>query len=159
MATDLSARDIEKAKFVFSIYDFEGNGTVDAADIGSCLRALTLVPTEKFVEKLGGQKKRGQKKIKSEEFLPIYSECKKDKDVGNVEDFKEVLKLYDKNDNGQMYYDELKHILQALGEKLESEEVEEIVKDCAEPADDEGLTTYSVFLKKLMAGPYPGEED
>lgn len=47
------------AKFVFSIYDFEGNGTVDAADLGSCLRALNLVPTEKIVEKLGGVKKKG----------------------------------------------------------------------------------------------------
>jgi len=159
MARDLSARDIERAKFVFSIYDIEGNNTVDAADLGSCLRALTLCPTEKLVEKLGGQKKRGQKKLKVDEFLPIYSECKKDKDVGNIEDFKEVLKLYDKSDNGQMYYDELRHILQTLGEKLEADEVEEIVKDCAEPPDDEGLTTYSVFLKKLMAGPFPGEEE
>lgn len=56
-----------------------------------------------------------QKKLKVEEFLPIYSQCKKDKDVGNIEDFKEVLKLYDKNENGQMYFDELKHILQSLG--------------------------------------------
>jgi len=159
MAKDLSARDIERAKFVFSIYDFEGNGTVDAADLGSCLRALSLVPTEKLVEKLGGQKKKDQKKLKVDEFLPLYSECKKDKDVGNVEDFTEVLKLYDKSDNGQMYFDELKHILQTLGEKLDSDQVEEVIKDCAEPPDDEGLTTYSVFLKKLMAGPYPGEED
>jgi len=159
MATDLSARDIERAKFAFSIYDFEGNGTVDAADLGPCLRALSLVPTEKAVEKLGGQKKKGQKKLKVDEFLPIYSQCKKDKDIGNIEDFKEVLKLYDKNENGQMYFDELKHILGTLGEKLESEEVDEIIKDCAEPPDDEGLTTYTVFLKKLMAGPFPGEED
>lgn len=57
----------------------------------------------------------GQKKLKVDEFLPIYSQCKKDKDIGNIEDFREVLKLYDKNENGQMYYDELKHILQSLG--------------------------------------------
>ncbi len=57
----------------------------------------------------------GQKKLKVDEFLPLYSACKKDKDIGNIEDFREVLKLYDKNENGQMYYDELKHILQSLG--------------------------------------------
>jgi len=56
MALDLSARDIEKAKFAFSIYDFEGNDTVDAFDMGSCLRALGLFPTQKNVEKFGGQK-------------------------------------------------------------------------------------------------------
>lgn len=36
---------------------------------------------------------------------------------------------------------------QSLGEKLDSDEVEEIVKDCAEPPDDEGLTTYSCKLQ------------
>jgi len=159
MATDLSAKDIERAKFVFSIYDFEGNNTVDAYDLGSCLRSLKLVPTEKAVEKLGGQKKKGQKKMKVDEFLPLYAECKKDKDIGNVEDFTEVLKLYDKSENGLMYFDELKHILLTLGEKLEADEVAEIIKDCAEPPDDEGLTSYGYFLKKLMAGPYPGDED
>lgn len=30
-----------------------------------------------------------------------------------------------------------------VGEKLEPSEVEEIIKDCAEPPDDEGLTTYA----------------
>lgn len=57
----------------------------------------------------------GQKKFKVDEFLPLYSQCKKDKDVGNIEDFTEVLKLYDKGENGQMYFDELKHILLTLG--------------------------------------------
>jgi hypothetical protein len=32
---------------------------VDAFDLGSALRALNLIPTEKLVEKLGGQKKKG----------------------------------------------------------------------------------------------------
>jgi hypothetical protein len=48
------------AKFAFSIYDFEGNDQVDAFDLGSALRALGLVPTQKIVEKLGGQKKKGK---------------------------------------------------------------------------------------------------
>lgn len=57
----------------------------------------------------------GQKIMKVEEFLAIFSQAKKDKDVGNVEDFKECLKLYDKNEDGTMIYDELKHILASMG--------------------------------------------
>jgi len=53
--------------------------------------------------------------LKVEEFLPIYAEAKKDKDIGNIDDFKECLKLYDKEENGTMVYDELKHLLSALG--------------------------------------------
>ncbi len=57
----------------------------------------------------------GQKKMKVEEFLTLYSQAKKDKDVGNIEDFKECLKLYDKSEDGTMIYDELKHILLSMG--------------------------------------------
>ncbi|XP_021965690.1 myosin light chain alkali [Folsomia candida] len=158
MALDLSARDIERAKFAFSIYDFEGNDTVDAFDMGSVLRSLGLIPTQKSVEKFGGQKKKGVKKLKVEEFLTVFSQAKKDKDIGNVEDFRECLKLYDKSEDGTMIFDELKHILASMGEKLELEEVDEIIKDCAVPPDEDGFTPYGIFLDKLMAGPYKEED-
>lgn len=51
-----------------------------------------------------------------EEFLPIYSQAKKDKDQGCYEDFLECLKLYDKNENGLMLGAELTHALMALGQ-------------------------------------------
>merc|ERR1712063_41892 len=54
---DLAARDVERGKFAFSIYDFEGNDTMDAFYIGDCLRALNLNPTNAAIEKLGGTKK------------------------------------------------------------------------------------------------------
>jgi len=158
MALELSARDIERAKFAFSIYDFTGDDTVDAFDMGSVLRSLGLMPTQKAVEKLGGQKKKGVKMMKVEEFLTVFSQAKKDKDVGNIEDFREILRLYDKSEDGTMIFDELKHILMSMGEKLEVEEVDEIIKDCAVPPDEDGFTPYGIFLDKLMAGPYKEED-
>lgn len=56
-----------------------------------------------------------EKKLKVDEFLPVYGQAKKDKDVGNIEDFTEILKLYDKNGDGKMALAELSHILQSLG--------------------------------------------
>jgi hypothetical protein len=44
------------AKFAFSIYDFDGNETMDAYYIGDCLRGLNLNPTVAMVEKVGGTK-------------------------------------------------------------------------------------------------------
>jgi len=153
--SDLSARDIERAKFAFSIYDFEGNDTMDALYIGDCLRALNLCPTQKLVEKMGGTKKKNEKKLKVDEFLPIFAQVKKDKDVGNIDDFMECLKLYDKQGDGKMLLAELSHILQSLGERLDAHETETIIKDCCDPEDEDGFIPYAPFLKKLMAGPYP----
>lgn len=46
-------------KFAFSIYDFEGNETMDMFYLGDCLRALNLNPTLAQIEKMGGTKKKG----------------------------------------------------------------------------------------------------
>merc|ERR1712149_76752 len=121
MAHDLNGKDVERAKFAFDIYDFEGKSRMDMFYLGDCLRGLNLNPTLKMIDKLGGAKKKGEKFIKLEEFYPIYSDVKKSKETGNFEDFIECLKLYDKMENGTMMLGELEHILLSLGEKLERE--------------------------------------
>uniref|UniRef100_A0A6P4EV68 Myosin light chain alkali-like n=2 Tax=Sophophora TaxID=32341 RepID=A0A6P4EV68_DRORH len=86
---------------------------IDAVDLGDALRALNLNPTLALIEKMGGTKKRNEKKIKMDEFLPIYSQVKKEKEQGCYEDFIECLKLYDKEENGTMMLAELQHALLA----------------------------------------------
>lgn len=147
---DLKDVEVEKAKFVFSVYDWDGSGSMDAMDIGSALRALNLNPTLDLITKMGGTKKRGEKKVKLDEFLPIYSQVKKEKDMGCYEDFLECLKLYDKEENGTMLLAELEHSLTALGERLERDELEDVFKDCMDPEDDDGNIPYAPFLKKMM---------
>lgn len=149
---DLSARDIEKVKFAFSIYDFEGNDTMDAFYMGDCLRALNLNPTLAVLEKLGMAKKKKEKKFKLDEFLPIYSQVKKDKDSGSLEDFIEVLKLYDKEGDGTMMWAELEHILISLGERLEKAELAPILAALCDPEDEDGFIPYEPFLKRLCEG-------
>ncbi|KAJ6637293.1 Myosin light chain alkali [Pseudolycoriella hygida] len=143
MAGDLSRSDIEKAEFAFSIYDNDGSGKIDAADIGDVLRALNCNPTLALIEKMGGKKKRGEQKLTLEEFLPIYGQVKKEKEQGSYEDFLECLKLYDKNEDGTMLLAELNHTLLALGEALADEQVNEVFKDCMGEEDEEGNIKYA----------------
>ncbi|KAI8044428.1 hypothetical protein M5D96_000587 [Drosophila gunungcola] len=116
---------------------------IDAVDLGDALRALNLNPTLALIEKMGGTKKRNEKKIKMDEFLPIYSQVKKEKEQGCYEDFIECLKLYDKEENGTMMLAELQHALLALGESLDDEQVETLFADCMDPEDEEGFIPYS----------------
>merc|ERR1712200_151533 len=155
MAHDLNGKDVERAKFAFDIYDFEGKSRMDMFYLGDCLRGLNLNPTLKMIDKLGGAKKKGEKFIKLEEFYPIYSDVKKSKETGNFEDFIECLKLYDKMENGTMMLGELEHILLSLGEKLEREEVDIPIKECCDPEDDDGFIPYEPFLRRGCAGPTP----
>jgi Ca2+-binding EF-hand superfamily protein len=156
MSHDLSSRDIERGKFAFSIYDFDGNETMDAFYLGDCLRALNLNPTNATVDKMGGTKLKKQKYFKVEEFLPIFAEVKNGKDEGGNEDFMECLRLYDKHDDGKMLFAELQHILLAVGEQLTDAEVAACLKECCEEEDEDGFIKYAPFVKKLMAGPDAG---
>lgn len=105
----------KEAEFAFSIYDSDGSNKIDAYDLGDLLRALNTNPTLALIEKMGGTKKRGEKLLTLEEFLPIYGQVKKEKEQGCYEDFLECLKLYDKNEDGTMLLAELNHTLLALG--------------------------------------------
>jgi len=151
MSKDVSGKELERVKFAFSIYDFEGNEKIDGFYLGDCLRALKLNPTMKIIEKLGGQEKKKVKMIALADFLPIYTEVKKDSDAGGFEDFMEVLKLYDKNEDGTMILVELEHILTSLGERLERTELDPVMALCCPEEDEEGNIPYEPFLKKLCA--------
>ena len=58
---------MERARFAFDIYDFEGKARMDLFYLGDCLRGLNLNPTLKMIEKLGGTKKKGDNFLKLEE--------------------------------------------------------------------------------------------
>ncbi|XP_055296136.1 myosin light chain alkali [Sitodiplosis mosellana] len=154
---DLPRSDVEKAEFAFSIYDADGSNKIDAYDLGDVLRALNCNPTLALVEKLGGTKKRGEKLLSLEEFLPIYAQVKKDKEQGCYEDFLECLKLYDKNENGLMLLAELNHALLALGDPLEPEQVEAVFKDCMPEENDDGEIKYAPFLAAMCEVEPPQE--
>lgn len=150
MADKLKDQDIDNATFAFGIYDCDGSGKIDAYDIPDVLRSLNTNPTLELCEKMGATKKRGEKKLTVEEFLPIFGQVKVQKDVGSYEDFIECLKLYDKEENGTMIGAELEHSLKALGEKLSDDEVAELFADCMDPEDEDGNVFYAPFLKKMM---------
>ncbi|KAF8790577.1 Myosin light chain alkali like protein [Argiope bruennichi] len=154
---DLKPAEVEKAREHFEIYDFEGEGKIDARDLGDLLRSLDCKPTLATVEKNGGTKKKGEKKFTFEEFLPIYSQIRKEKEVGTLEDFMEGLKVYDKAENGTMLAAELAHVLLSLGERLNDAECEDILRSCGGTEDDDGFIKYEPFAKTVMAGPFPEE--
>jgi len=152
---ELSREDIARAKFTFSIYDFDGTNKIDAFQLGNALRALGLCPTLKRISNLGGTIQRGEKMLSVEEFLAIYQDVKKDKEEsGTMEDYLEALSSHDKDRSGKISIKTLGHLLQSYGEeKLDRLEVEEVIQDCGQPDEDDDTVDYKLFLKNLMKGP------
>jgi len=151
----LPANAVEEAKQVFEVYDKKYEGKVDSFYIGDMLRALNLAPTQADCEKRGQTKKAGEKVVSIEEFLAIYQEfhAMPEKTWGTYEDFMEGLKLYDKDQNGQLSLGELSQVLSMMAEKLPMDQVEEVWKATGTVDDDEGMVKYDAMVKKIMAGP------
>lgn len=145
-------------KETFNLFDDVGDGKIDATQIGTLARALGLKPTQAQVTKAAGAeyKRTGEKRLSLEEFLPIYEQLQKEKEVGTFADFMEGLRVFDKEENGKILVAELRHALLALGERLTVDEADEIVQGIE---DAEGMVNYESFIKKVMAGPYPDESE
>jgi len=148
----LGAKDKEKVAFTFGIYDFDGSGKMDAFWITDALRALGLNPTNAQGEALGTLKQKKQKYVSQTEFEEIYDKQLHDKDQGCYDDYMEVLRLYDKQEDGTLPFAELRHVLLAIGERFEDAPVlDAFLEETFDPEDDEGFVPYQSFAKRLTA--------
>merc|ERR1712033_123206 len=86
----LKKKEIEAIEFAFDVYDFKGDGKVDAFYAGDLIRACNLNPTLKTIEAVGGTKEKGQKilanlgeKLTKEEAKSLMKElCEPEDDDG-----------------------------------------------------------------------------
>jgi len=147
----LKKKEIEAIEFAFDVYDFKGDGKVDAFYAGDLIRACNLNPTLKTIEAVGGTKEKGQKTLAKADVFPMYKACKESKDQGGFHDFVEILKLYDKNNDDTMLGHELFKMLTNLGEKLTKEEAKSLMKELCEPEDDDGYMAFKPFLERMCA--------
>merc|ERR1712080_543558 len=120
----LKKKEVEAIDFAFDVYDFKGDGNVDAFYAGDLLRACNLNPTLKTIAAIGGESEKGKKMLKKAEVYPIYKAAKDSKDQGGFHDFVEILKLYEK-------------------------EAKNLMKELCEPEDDDGFMPFKPFLERL----------
>lgn len=151
----LSSDEIEECTEVFDLFDFwDGrDGLVDAAKVGDFLRCLGLNPTEEQVLKSGGVSKMGEKQYKLDELMPIYQEVMLSKSSGTAAEFTEAFKTFDREGQGFVSSAELRHCLSAMGDRLNDEELEEILQFTHTEEDLDGNIKYGEFIDKVMAGP------
>nr|AGT28472.1 myosin light chain alkali 1 [Pseudodiaptomus annandalei] len=147
----LKKKEIDAIEFAFDVYDFKGDGKVDAFYAGDLLRACNLNPTLKTIAEIGGESQKGKKFLSKADCFPLFKAAKDSKDQGGLHDFVEILKLYDKNNDDTMLGHELFRLLTNLGEKLTKEETKGLMKELCEPEDDEGFMPFKPFLERMCS--------
>jgi len=147
----LKKKEVDAIEFAFDVYDFKGDGKVDAFYAGDLIRACNLNPTLKTINEIGGGQAKGAKFLGKADIFPMYKACKDSKDQGGFHDFVEILKLYDKNGDDTMIGNELFRLLTNLGEKLTKEEAKALMKELCEPENEEGFMEFKPFLERMCA--------
>jgi len=130
----------------FLLYDNRGDGKIPVSLIGDVMRALGQNPTESEVKKLVHEH-RADERVSFEVFLPILQAICGRRSTDTTEDFVEGLRHFDKDGNGFISSAELRHLLTTLGERLNDEEVEQLLVG---QEDSHGNINYEEFVATVM---------
>lgn len=132
----------------FLLYDNRGDGRIPVSLIGDVMRALGQNPTESEVKKLVHEHQASER-VSFEIFLPILQAICGKRSTDTTEDFVEGLRHFDKDGNGFISSAELRHLLTTLGERLNDEEVEQLLVN---QEDSHGNINYEEFVRTVMNG-------
>eukprot|EP01147_Barroeca_monosierra_P009500 gene9500-1741_t len=114
-------------KEVFNLYDIEGEGYIPSNDLGNILRAFGHNPTESEIQELLLSVDSGSGRLSLSEVNTCVSNFKGGSDY--AQQVREAFQVFDKDGKGAISPAELKHILCNLGEKMTSEEVDNMMRE------------------------------
>ena len=142
MSKFLTEEKIAEFRTAFGLFDKEGTNKLSIKELTSALTFLKLEPQEKDVkEMLKKVDKDGKGNIGFTEFLELLYDKMNDDDPKSQ--MMETFRIFDRDGNGFVSKSDLKEVMHFLGEDLNEDELDEIIKDWDE--DGDGQLNYEEF--------------
>ncbi|XP_023341486.1 myosin light chain alkali [Eurytemora carolleeae] len=142
--------DADAIKKICDIYDWDGKGELDLFFLGDVMYALGMNTTKKVCVGLGQTDEEGKKFAKFDDIVTkVQTAAKTPESSGNYHDFIELLRLYDKNNNGTMMLAELENLLSNLGDEIPKDDVQKLLAELCDPEDEDGMFPYTPFVDRL----------
>jgi len=142
--------DAAEVKRICDIYDWDGKGELDMYYFGDIMYAMGLNIMKSVCVKHGQTNDTGKKFCKFDDVVKLVGDAVKEpNNSGNYQDYIELMKLYDKNENGTIMIAELETFLNLLGDEMPKEDVQKLLIELAPKEDEEGFIPYMPFLEKL----------
>ncbi len=134
----------------FEKFDKDNDGLISLRELTQVIKFLNLnndynqEHLSSMMEKLSNS---NTGKINVDEFLRIITAKYKETDA--VDEVIAAFRTFDKDGNGTIPANELKHIMITLGERLTDEEVDEMIKEADFNGD--GFIKYEEFVKSMLS--------
>ncbi|KAL9538698.1 hypothetical protein MBANPS3_010735 [Mucor bainieri] len=146
MSDQLNEQQISEYRESFALFDKNGDGAIDVEELGQVMRSLNQEPTnEELKDMINDVDSDNNGRIDFNEFLTIMSRMKGNDETEN--DLLEAFKVFDKDQDGSITQDELRSVMSNLGQKLTSQELDEMIKEA--DTDGDGKINYKEFVKMM----------
>mmetsp|Transcript_1314 Transcript_1314/g.2033 ORF Transcript_1314/g.2033 Transcript_1314/m.2033 type:complete len:149 (+) Transcript_1314:117-563(+) len=147
MVDKYTEEELAEFKEAFSLFDRDGDGTIDNDELGTVMRSLGHQPTEEEIEDMIREAdKDGNGTIDFSEFIEMMP--RQEKDDNAEEEMLEAFQVFDTDGNGSITADELRQIFMNLGEKLTDEEITDMIKEA--DMDGDGEINYQEFVRMMF---------
>ena len=135
-------------KEAFALFDLDVDGTISTHELGTVMRSLGEIPTEKELQDMVTSVDHdGNGLIDFPEFLTLMSQ--KMTATAVEEEIKEAFRVFDMDRNGLISASELRHVMTNLGERLTDKQVDDMIKEA--DIDGDGHINYEEFLAMMTA--------
>lgn len=147
---ELSKVQIDEFREAFSLFDKDGDGTITTKELRTVMRSLGQNPTEAelhyMIDEVDAD---GSGTIDFPEFLNLLARTMRDADAGAEEELREAFRVFDRDQNGFISLNELRHVMNNLGDRLTGDELTEMLGEA--DVNGDGQINYTEFAKVMMA--------
>lgn len=148
MAELLTDEQIAEFKEAFSLFDRDGDGHITTKELGTVMRSLGQNPDERELQDLINDiDADGNGNIDFPEFLSLMA--KKMKDTDTEEELIEAFKVFDIEGNGVISAMRLRELMETLGTKLPSAEIDQMIQEA--DINRDGRINYVDLVRLMMA--------
>merc|ERR1712209_396716 len=142
--------DADAIKKICDIYDWDGKGELDMYYFGDIMYAMGMNIMKSVCVKYGQTNDTGKKFVKFDDVVKLVGDAVKEpNNSGNYQDYIELMKLYDKNENGTIMIAELETFLNLLGDEMPKEDVQKLLIELAPKEDERFHSLHAIFGKAL----------
>eukprot|EP01125_Pyxidicula_operculata_P002019 TRINITY_DN11998_c0_g1_i1.p1 TRINITY_DN11998_c0_g1~~TRINITY_DN11998_c0_g1_i1.p1 ORF type:complete len:159 (+),score=22.48 TRINITY_DN11998_c0_g1_i1:43-477(+) len=143
MTENLTEKQTEQ-KEVFKLFQNE-NSNILTSQLADVMRYLGTSPTQSELKQMLSTISGDE--VSLEKFLELIEQ--QSKREGTVkEDLLQIFKIFDKNNTGGVSRQDLKHVLTTVGDALNDDEIDEIIKEAN--LNKDGHIIYEDFVKMLL---------